>query len=104
MVVAALVSALGAVTVSTITVIGARMAKHGKQIAETSTVVAAISEQVHNAHNTNLRDDLDIIRNEVRSGIVTITEQVHDLRVDLAWERRERQDLARRLTGEEPIA
>lgn len=101
---AALISGLAAVMVAVVTVIGSRMAKHGKQIAANREDMQVVREQVTNAHNTNLRDDLDTLRDLVTSGFHEMREGLHDMRVDLAWERRERQDLARRLTGEEPLA
>jgi len=70
------------------------------KILKQGRAIHAVREQVQNSHGTNLRDDLD----QVLYGIGHITEQIADIRTDLAWERRERMDLAERLTGERPLA
>lgn len=51
-----------------------------------------VREQTQNSHKTNLRDDID----RVLHGIDTLTEQMNVIRLDTAWERRERMDLAAR--------
>lgn len=45
-----------------------------------------VTEQVRNAHGTNLRDDLDFIRDVVL-----------DLRTDIGWVRRDHLDLTERV-------
>lgn len=50
----------------------------------------AVHEQVTNSHPTNLRDDIDSLRNEVRSGFAA-------LHGEIALERTERIALAERL-------
>ena len=52
-----------------------------------------IREQVQNSHGTNLRDDLDFVRDLV----LGVHEELKDMRTDIAWERRERADLTRRV-------
>lgn len=52
--------------------------------------LAEVKHQVKNSHGTNLRDDLDLIRDEMRRGF-------HWLHEEIALERRERVDLAERL-------
>lgn len=56
-------------------------------------VQAEIRDQVSNSHGTNLRDDLDIVRDLV----LEVHTELRDLRTDLAWERRERADVSRRV-------
>lgn len=51
-----------------------------------------VREQTQNSHKTNLRDDID----RVIHGIDMLTEQMNVIRLDTAWERRERMDLAAR--------
>lgn len=62
-----------------------------------------VREQVQNTHTTNMRDDLDLIRDEMRNGFTQLREAVRNVHIDLAWERRERIDLAERLTGTRPL-
>ena len=52
---------------------------HGRQLGE-------IKEQVANSHGTNLRDDLDFIR-----------DLVLDVKTDVAWVRRDHVDLTHRV-------
>jgi len=61
-----------------------------------------VKEQVVNSHRTNLRDDLDVIRDEMREGFRALADAISNVNTDLAWERRERMDLAERLTGKRP--
>lgn len=56
-------------------------------------VQAEIRDQVSNSHGTNLRDDLD----HVRDLVMGVHEELLNLRTDAAWERRERTDLTRRI-------
>jgi hypothetical protein len=100
----ALVSAFGAIGVAVVGLIGSRMAKHGRQIASGAANIEAVREQVQNSHKTNLRDDIDSLRDEMRQGFRLVHEAVHDVRVGLTWEARERQDLEQKLTGHRPLA
>lgn len=50
------------------------------------TVIDQVREQVANSHGTNLRDDLDFIRDVVL-----------DVRADVAWVRRDHLDLIKRV-------
>lgn len=66
----------------------------------TNKAVHATQEQVQNSHKTNLRDDLDRLHDDVR--LVLTTQEQHGkeiggIRTDLAHERDERLDVARRL-------
>jgi len=83
------------------------MRRNHNALKEVRATSEAAREQVQNSHSTNLRDDLDEVIQGVRTlldGQRVHTEQITNLGVDLAWERRERMDLARRLTGATPIA
>jgi hypothetical protein len=76
------------------------MRRNHKALKEVRATTEASREQVQNSHSTNLRDDLDEVMQGVRAlllGQERHTEQIETISVDLAWERRERGDLARRL-------
>ena len=64
-----------------------------KAIGEVKENSNIVREQTQNSHKTNLRDDID----RVLHGIDMLTEQMNVVRLDTAWERRERMDLANRL-------
>lgn len=53
----------------------------------------AITDQVRNSHGTNLRDDLDFIRDVVL-----------DVRTDIGWVRRDHIDLVKRVDALEDAA
>lgn len=80
-----------------VTVIAPRVIRQGRALDE-------VRDQVSNSHGTNLRDDLDLIRDEMRAGFHLLTDRLSDVATDLAWERRERMDLAERTEGKRPIA
>lgn len=83
LVLSALIAAGASIIVAVIgfiTVILPKMLKHGEDLSE-------VKEQVRNSHPTNLRDDLDFIRDVLL-----------ETRTDVAWIRREQLDQARRLT------
>lgn len=66
-----------------------------------------VKHQVSNSHKTNLRDDLDRAIHGIERVLTVLDQhgqQIADLRTDLAWERRERMDLAHRVTGIQSIA
>lgn len=70
------------------------MLRHGRQLE-------AVREQVQNSHTaTNLRDDID----RALHGIDHLIDSVGLIRTDMAWERRERQDLSRRIERIEGVA
>lgn len=50
----------------------------------------AVHEQVSNSHESNLRDDIDAIRQEVARGFGQMHHRLNLLQSDLAWERQER--------------
>lgn len=59
-----------------------------------------VRHQVQNSHTTNLRDDLDRAVHGIERVLTVLDQhgqQITDLRTDLAWERRERMDLAQRV-------
>lgn len=69
--------------------------------------VMEVRQQVSNGHATNLRDDIDeILRGQAQllANQAEHSAQIGDLRTDLEWERRERMDLARIVTGRTPLA
>lgn len=49
-----------------------------------------IHYEVKNAHNTNLRDDIDIIRSEISAGFTETRKDISGLREELRTERIER--------------
>jgi len=75
----AIITGLASVLVAVVTVPLPRLLRQGKHLAE-------VKEQVANAHGTNLRDDLDFIR-----------DLVLELKTDVSWVRREQLDQAHRL-------
>lgn len=77
----------GCVLVATlISVVLPKLWKQGRAIHE-------VREQVSNSHGSNLRDDLDLVRDLV----LDVREGLKDLRTDMAWERRERADMTKRI-------
>lgn len=56
-------------------------------LARAKKDMAEVKEQVSNSHGTNLRDDLDFIR-----------DLVLDVRADIGWVRRDHLDLTHRVT------
>lgn len=66
--------------------------------------IGRIHDQVTNSHETNLREDIDDLRALMIHGFQTMGDQMSDIRLDVAWERRERMDLAERMTGRRPVA
>lgn len=73
------------------------MRRQNKALKEVRADTAVAREQTANSHTTNLRDDID----RVLHGIDKLAARVDALGVDLAWERRERMDVASRLTRHE---
>lgn len=76
-----------------------------KQVAQVVDDAAATRTQVQNSHRTNLRDDLDAMRVEMRSGFAELTAEqratrldVGGLRAEVRTERQERADLGERVT------
>lgn len=57
-----------------------------KHLLGVRKVLGIVNEQVSNAHGTNLRDDLDLIR-----------DLVLDVKADTAWVRRDHFDLVKRV-------
>lgn len=71
------------------TVIAAALGVFGvvlPRMRRTTEVLSHVREQVANSHDTNLRDDLDFIR-----------DLVLDVRTDVAWVRRDHLDLSHRV-------
>lgn len=78
----ALISAAGAVAVAVVGVVGLRW--QGRHLKE-------VRHQVANSHETNLRDDLDGMRDDIR----LVLEGQKQFAKDLGHEREERLELAR---------
>lgn len=68
--------------------VGGAVAWFVKHLRTVTKVLATVQHQVANDHGTNLREDIDLIR-----------DLVMEVRVDTAWTRREQLDQARRLTA-----
>lgn len=92
---AALVTGVFLVLVTIITATLPRLLRQGRDIAE-------VKDQVKNSHGTNLRDDLDALRYEMRGGFARVFEHMGEVRTDLLAERAERLRLAEllRLQGD----
>lgn len=58
-----------------------------------------IVQQVSNSHGTNLRDDLDSIRDEMRDGFTEVKHDIGGLREENRQERRERSLIAERVAA-----
>lgn len=84
-------------------VIGLVLAAVIPRLHRQGRALEVVREQVQNSHKTNLRDDLDVIRDEMRAGFAKLGDVINGVAIDLAWERRERIDLAERLTGKRPL-
>jgi uncharacterized membrane-anchored protein len=98
--IASIATAASSVLVATIGYFGRKVHK-GLQTAN------EVRDQVSNGHETNLRDDIDKIlegQSKLLSGQAEHTAQIAILQEDLAWERRERMDLARVVHGRTPLA
>ncbi|WP_018728529.1 DUF2746 domain-containing protein [Salinispora pacifica] len=90
---AAIVTALGAIAVAFIGLLVDLLRRQHKHLAE-------VREHVTNAHDTNLRDDIDRVLAGLDQVIETQRQQGRDingLRDDIRHERLERMDVARRL-------
>lgn len=74
------------------------------RLLQHSKALAAVQEQVQNSHETNLRDDIDAIHEEVRKGFRLVNERLDSHEEALASEQRARQDLTERIEGHRPIA
>lgn len=57
--------------------------KTNEKIDEVGRYVLVAKEQVTNEHGTNLRDDLDVIRDEVRAGFNEIRQEIATIRGDV---------------------
>lgn len=66
--------------------LGGSVAWFVKHLLNVREVLSLVNEQVTNTHETNLREDLDFIRDVVL-----------DLRTDLSWVRRDHLDLIKRV-------
>lgn len=86
----ALITGVFGLLVAVISIVLPRLLRQGRDIAE-------VKYQVKNSHGTNLRDDLDALFIEVRTGFGLMHDRLNTLHTDVAWERRERIDLAERL-------
>jgi len=82
-------------------IVGEVLRRQGNALKEVREHAAAVREQTQNSHTTNLRDDIDAVKDGVSA--LLMGQQLHadaitNLRTDLAWERRERMDLASRVS------
>ena len=57
-----------------------RMARMSAHVVRAANAAESASEGVHNNHDSNLRDDLDIKFGQVLEGLARLTESVDDLR------------------------
>lgn len=60
--------------------------------------VTQVRTQVQNSHETNLRDDIDEMRKEIRAGFEETREDIGGIRSEIRTERRERAALGDRVT------
>lgn len=86
-VLAALVSGIFLLLVAVVSILLPRLLRQGRDIAE-------VKYQVKNSHRTNLRDDLDALRQEMRGGFSRVFEHMGEVRTDLLAERAARLHLA----------
>lgn len=86
-VLAALISGMFLLLVAITSILLPRLFRQGRDIAE-------VKFQVKNSHRTNLRDDLDALRHEMRGGFARVFEHMGEVRTDLLAERAARQQLA----------
>lgn len=91
----ALVSGAFLLLTTMVTVMVPKLWRQSRDIAE-------VKDQVQNSHGTNLRDDLDALRYEMRGGFARVFEHMGEVRTDLLAERAERLRLADLLTGDRP--
>jgi hypothetical protein len=80
---AALIGGCASVMVALIGLFGVIIPK----LMHNTNELAEVKEQVSNTHGSNLRDDLDFIRDVIL-----------DMRTDLGWIRRDHMDLTHRVT------
>ncbi|WKU46734.1 DUF2746 domain-containing protein [Streptomyces sp. VNUA116] len=96
----ALVSAGGAVTAALVGVLVELVRRQGAALAEVRDHAQEARHQVANTHTTNLRDDVDRVLNDlgrVLAGQEHHTEELAELRREIAHERVERLAVAERL-------
>lgn len=62
--------------------------------------IREVKDQVQNSHGTNLRDDIDAFRYEVRAGFGQVHQRLNVMHLDIATERQERLRLAERLENQ----
>lgn len=82
-----------ALVATLITVIVPRIWKNTRELKEQTLTLDAVRAQVQNDHGTNLRDDIDAIAHRMDM----VLEGVSAMHLDVAWLRREQQDLTRRI-------
>jgi hypothetical protein len=101
-VLSAAVTGVFLVVVTVLTVLLPRLlARQGRDLR-------AVRDQVQNSHGTNLRDDIDALRYEMRYGFGLVHERLHKLENDGRQERgrvaqRETQDDRRRAGYGQPV-
>lgn len=69
---------------------GQRRAKKIRENDDTKPLVKEIHEQVRNSHTSNMREDMDEIRDLLKSGFARVEHRIDGLQDDLRTERLER--------------
>jgi hypothetical protein len=98
---------IGSIATAASSVMVATIGYFGRKVHKGLKTADEVREQVSNGHQTNLRDDIDKIlegQTALLAGQAEHTAQISILQEDLAWERRERMDLARVVHGRTPLA
>lgn len=86
-------TALVALIYAGLPLLGGGVAWFVKHLLTVRRVLGAVNDQVTNSHGTNLREDLDFIR-----------DLVLDVKADTAWVRRDHIDLVKRVEKLEDVA
>ncbi|QDP44230.1 hypothetical protein KGG70_gp54 [Streptomyces phage Celia] len=96
----ALISTGGTIVVAVIGVLVEFLRRQSSALNEVRENTAEARNQVANSHQTNLRDDMDRLHDDVRAVLELVTEHGQDirgLRSELQQERRERLSVSERL-------
>jgi len=80
-----IVALIGATSVVTVAVINSRQSKKtNRKLDAVAEDAAAARDQVQNTHKTNMRHDLDVIRDEMRDGFARLSRDTTEIRADQA--------------------
>lgn len=96
----ALVTGAFGLMIALISICGELIRRQNKALGEVRQDSAAAREQVQNSHTTNLRDDLDLLHDDVKSVLEMVRAHGYELghlRRDVQQEQRERLAVAERL-------